>query len=255
MLARQLPYLDGARVILAARWDAQIPEDDPDVGTFALIESETDDLPIGAQREHWSPDALENKESDMRRAEEWARRTAEDEARRLVQRFGDFTRPRITSPALDLVQRRAFFDNYADVVEALAAPAVQFGIRSTCPCCGYPTLGARAQYEICFLCSWEDDGHDDHDADDVHRGPNRGYSLSRARDNFVRFGVMYEPENDTRIGGFDSEAERSIKARVVSAFERMRLSPPSEHEHLWNDVRLGERELNRLLKIRIRTTD
>lgn len=28
-----------------------------------------------------------------------------------------------------------------------------------CPCCGYRTLQERGQYEICPVCSWEDDGN------------------------------------------------------------------------------------------------
>lgn len=27
-----------------------------------------------------------------------------------------------------------------------------------CPCCGYRTLPSLANYEVCALCSWEDDG-------------------------------------------------------------------------------------------------
>jgi hypothetical protein len=29
--------------------------------------------------------------------------------------------------------------------------------REFCPCCGYKTLPARNQYEICYVCGWEDD--------------------------------------------------------------------------------------------------
>src|SRR5215216_1988474 len=50
-----------------------------------------------------------------------------------------------------------------------------------CPCCGYLTLDDRAGYEICPVCSWEDDGQDDHDADEVRGGPNYGLSLTAAR--------------------------------------------------------------------------
>jgi hypothetical protein len=58
-----------------------------------------------------------------------------------------------------------------------------------CPCCGYLTLDERGMYEICPVCFWEDDGQDDHDADRVRGGPNRGLSLSMARDNFARIGA------------------------------------------------------------------
>lgn len=51
-----------------------------------------------------------------------------------------------------------------------------------CPCCGYLTLGARAEYEICDLCHWEDDGSQ---TPDVYSGPNH-MTLAQARDHFAR---------------------------------------------------------------------
>lgn len=51
------------------------------------------------------------------------------------------------------------------------------------PCCRYKTLHGRGSYEICEVCFWEDDGQDDHDADDV-RGPNGMLSLRQVRINF-----------------------------------------------------------------------
>ena len=87
MLAGDLSYVEGARVILASRRAAQIPERDPDITAFVIVESETDHLPIGAGRDNWSREALARMEPEVRQAEEWARRTAEEETRRLLQRF------------------------------------------------------------------------------------------------------------------------------------------------------------------------
>ena len=58
-----------------------------------------------------------------------------------------------------------------------------------CPCCKYKTLHTRAAFEICPVCFWEDDGQDEHDADEVRGGPNRSLSLTDARENFARFGA------------------------------------------------------------------
>jgi hypothetical protein len=58
-----------------------------------------------------------------------------------------------------------------------------------CPCCGYKTLHARAADEICPVCFWEDDGQDDHDAEEVRGGPNGSLSLREARDAFRLHGV------------------------------------------------------------------
>ncbi len=58
-----------------------------------------------------------------------------------------------------------------------------------CPCCGYLTLCGRGAFEICPVCFWQDDGQDDHDADQVRGGPNAALSLTQARMNFREFGA------------------------------------------------------------------
>jgi len=55
-----------------------------------------------------------------------------------------------------------------------------------CPCCGYLTLVERGGYEICSVCRWEDDGQDDHDADENRGAPNK-LSLTDGPRNFVEF--------------------------------------------------------------------
>lgn len=64
--------------------------------------------------------------------------------------------------------------------------------RFACPCCGYLTLQERGGFEICPVCSWEDDGQDDHDADEVLGGPNGTLSLTQARKNYADFGACDE---------------------------------------------------------------
>jgi hypothetical protein len=59
-----------------------------------------------------------------------------------------------------------------------------------CPCCRLTTLRERGGYGICPVCNWEDDGQDDHDADEVRGGPNADVSLTQARDNFRRLGAF-----------------------------------------------------------------
>lgn len=61
-----------------------------------------------------------------------------------------------------------------------------------CPCCGCLTLSHRGADDICPVCFWEDDGQDDHDADDVRGGPNYGLSLTVARLNYRRIGAVDE---------------------------------------------------------------
>jgi len=61
-----------------------------------------------------------------------------------------------------------------------------------CPCCGFITLTERSADEICRVCFWEDDGQDDHDADEVRGGPSRALSLTVARSNFQAMGACDE---------------------------------------------------------------
>lgn len=96
--------------------------------------------------------------------------------------------------------------------------------RFACPCCGYPTLAQLDSYQICELCSWEDDGQGDEDADEVYGGPNSDYSLAEARKNFLQYRVMYAPGRDQRITG-DSRLEYETKGLLIDAFLRLRTSP------------------------------
>jgi hypothetical protein len=61
-----------------------------------------------------------------------------------------------------------------------------------CPCCRSLTLPTRGGYDLCPVCFWEDDGQDDHDADDVRSGPNGGLSLTQARENYAAVGACSE---------------------------------------------------------------
>lgn len=99
------------------------------------------------------------------------------------------------------------------------------GARSTCPCCGYPTINGRGAYEICPLCGWEDDGQDDVERtlpgsprpDAVVGGPNHDYSLTEARENFATYVTMYRPTDRD----FERErAQTDVKRRIATAYER-----------------------------------
>lgn len=64
-----------------------------------------------------------------------------------------------------------------------------------CPCCGAHTLRARARYDICTLCGWEDDGQDDPHAGERWGGPNGDYTLTEARANARAYSTMYRPSD------------------------------------------------------------
>ena len=149
--------------------------------------------------------------------------------------------------------RRKFFDSYGNRPAEQKAGLPPKGIRLSCPCCGYPTLGESGAYEVCFLCNWEDDGQDDPNADEIRGGPNHGYSLSEARLNFQEYLVMYPPDQDSRIGGPDSEPAREVKREIIDAFDKMLAEPSSQEINtLWKVIHDGKKALEKELKRKIR---
>lgn len=48
------------------------------------------------------------------------------------------------------------------------------------PCC---------KFRVCPVCFWEDDGQDEHDAEQVQGGPNGALILRMAQENFKKFGA------------------------------------------------------------------
>ena len=73
-----------------------------------------------------------------------------------------------------------------------------------CPCCKFPTLTERAQFEICYLCNWEDDGQDDENANLILGGPNHDYSLTEARANFRLYLTKFRPSDKQLFQRSDS---------------------------------------------------
>lgn len=101
-----------------------------------------------------------------------------------------------------------------------------------CPCCKFPTLNAPGpRGEICVICWWEDDGQDDHDANDVRRGPNGRYSLTAARSNFADHGHMYDRGKGIKIVEQPSEA----RSNLIDYLRSIEFSPSlADAEHLGN---------------------
>jgi hypothetical protein len=67
-----------------------------------------------------------------------------------------------------------------------------------CPCCYFVTLRGRGVDDICPVCFWQDDGQDDHDADEVRGGPNRSLSLRDARRNYSATGAS-DPSRSAHV--------------------------------------------------------
>jgi hypothetical protein len=72
-----------------------------------------------------------------------------------------------------------------------------------CACCGYASLSAWDQSEICDICYWEDDGADD---DIVSICPANNTSLETARINFIECGACEPKWVDVVRKPLDSES-------------------------------------------------
>jgi putative transcription antitermination factor YqgF len=126
--------------------------------------------------------------------------TAATEARRLARNFSLSLQipvylqdERLTSrEAAELLGRSHDLDSAAAALILQDFLASQRTQKDACPCCRYKTLSGRNHFQLCPVCFWEDDGQDDHDADDVRGGPNALLSLSQARENFQKFGACEE---------------------------------------------------------------
>jgi len=157
-----------------------------------------------------------------------------------------------------LAVRSAWFEMYTDELDRSATrkyvPDSYSGLFQ-CPSCGYPTLAERGGYDICYLCNWEDDGQDDHNADVVMGGPNYGYSLTAARENFKRYGNMYTPGKDQRLPSGDTELETAVKRRIVEAFEAMRTAPAEDILRMWDFINSTRKELDDELDRKVQEYD
>ena len=87
MLAGETSYILGARTLDSLRHEISGMAGDADFMVFVAIASETDGLPVGAVRDHWDPQALDELQPEIEAAEAWAKGHAELICAKLVTRF------------------------------------------------------------------------------------------------------------------------------------------------------------------------
>lgn len=146
----------------------------------------------------------------------------------------------------ELNDKRQLFENLCQNVSVRVKRQISI-TRVTCPCCGYPTLKERSRHEICRLCDWEDEGEDDLHYPDDHQyigGANGAYTLSDARENFARYGVMYPPD-PIAFTGSDSEQRRALKQDLMGLYDQLLDAAPSEYPALWKRAITVERSLSK----------
>lgn len=88
MLDGSVDYLEGARKLCSLRLQVEVDEHDPDFWAFVGVDSETDHLPIGEVRKHWSKQSLVRHEPEIQKTTEWAKEFSITQCRSLAERFG-----------------------------------------------------------------------------------------------------------------------------------------------------------------------
>jgi hypothetical protein len=107
-----------------------------------------------------------------------------------------------------------------------------------CPCCGYDTLTEKGRFEICELCSWEDEGLGRIEPpNSVIGGANGDYSLLEARENFCKYLTMYRP-SETSFQKERDEPLLTLKRKIMDAFNNLETENSDE----------GRKQLNLELK-------
>ena len=136
----------------------------------------------------------------------------------------------------ELERRNDWFERYVDrIAEAGERDPVLDG-RFACPCCGRPPIEAPAEYDICPLCFWEDDGQDDPRAAEVWGGPNHRYSLAEARENFREYGTMYRPSDRARFEKQTTPDRISFKRRLDAVYSRLAVTEDRDaRAQLWQE--------------------
>jgi hypothetical protein len=86
ILAGEVGIIAASRQFAAWRLDVGA-EDDPDFLFFVALDSETDHLPVGDLRKHWSADALRAKDDELEKFEASARDEALVVCRSLIQKY------------------------------------------------------------------------------------------------------------------------------------------------------------------------
>ena len=88
MINGELSYFEGAPKVLALKdLIGGVADRDTDFDAFVVISSETDHLPLEAQRHKWAASVLEALVSEFEKTEQWASEFAPKACQNLIGRF------------------------------------------------------------------------------------------------------------------------------------------------------------------------
>lgn len=82
-----MDVIDGARMLHGLGHDVSADDLDPDFSIFVVIDSDTDHLPIGDERQLWSENALVEKDEEIRKIKAFYKDDVVQACTRLILRF------------------------------------------------------------------------------------------------------------------------------------------------------------------------
>ena len=86
-LGGTLSLVLAVRRLVSLRRYLEIGESDPDMLCIIALESETDDLPVGPERDVWAIDVLEERAGEIELAEDWILEQGANAFRSVVHRW------------------------------------------------------------------------------------------------------------------------------------------------------------------------
>ena len=106
-------------------------------------------------------------------------------------------------------------------------------LKNTCPVCGYLTLDERENFEICGICSWEDDGVDDFNKN-VNSGPNH-LTLEEGRKIFQKAKQKLFTENFSENDFINNLKDEFLKLdKLIEKTELEKTEIIKVHEEIIN---------------------
>lgn len=84
ILATDISYVDGARIICPLLYEARIDPHAKPFVAFIAIDSEAESFPFGDARKKWNSEALAKLDAELAEIEDWARGFGEDACREIV---------------------------------------------------------------------------------------------------------------------------------------------------------------------------
>jgi hypothetical protein len=130
----------------------------------------------------------------------------------------------------------------------------------TCPGCGFPSLAERGGFNICYVCSWEDDGQDDNAGSILDELPTAGIKISGPNGNLSLIGNRIDIgrilENNAELINGEIDVDPGRVLRTIAFYQRRReeieermTGEEDVHDHIWMEWKEVKKDLQMALVV------